>query len=116
MTKFKSELTPQLSSITKKVAWFNIIIQLAFPISATIPVNVFANGNIQENQLINKDNKYQVKEGDTPESIAKQFNIKLFELIEVNPDYVSLVGNLKILFLQQTDKNSLKLLLITHLY
>ncbi|MEQ5324416.1 Ig-like domain-containing protein [Proteus sp. fly-1008] len=96
MTKFKSELTPQLSSITKKVAWFNIIIQLAFPISATIPVNVFADGNIQENQLINKENTYQVKEGDTPESIAKQFNIKLFELIEINPDYVSLVGNLKI--------------------
>ncbi|EEG84724.1 hypothetical protein PROPEN_03087 [Proteus penneri ATCC 35198] len=48
MTKFKSGLTPQLSSITKKVAWFNIFIQLAFPISATLPANVFANGNNQE--------------------------------------------------------------------
>lgn len=53
MTKFKSGLTPQLSSITKKVAWFNIFIQLAFPISATLPANVFANGNNQEKQAIN---------------------------------------------------------------
>ncbi|WIV89056.1 Ig-like domain-containing protein [Proteus appendicitidis] len=99
MTKFKSGLTPQLSSITKKVAWFNIFIQLAFPISATLPANVFANGNNQEKQAINllkKQKTYQVKAGDTPESIAKQFNIKLFKLIEANPDYVSLVGKLKI--------------------
>lgn len=99
MTKFKSGLTPQLSSITKKVAWFNIFIQLAFPISATLPANVFANGNNQEKQAINllkKQETYQVKAGDTPESIAKQFNIKLFKLIEANPDYVSLVGKLKI--------------------
>lgn len=99
MTKFKSGLTPQLSSITKKVAWFNIFIQLAFPISATLPANVFANGNSQEKQAINllkKQKTYQVKVGDTPESIAKQFNIKLFKLIEANPDYVSLVGKLKI--------------------
>lgn len=53
MTKFKSGLTPQLSSITKKVAWFNIFIQLAFPISATIPANVFARENNQEKQTIN---------------------------------------------------------------
>lgn len=99
MTKFKSGLTPQLSSITKKVAWFNIFIQLAFPISATLPANVFADGNNQEKQAINllkKQKTYQVKAGDTPESIAKQFNIKLFKLIEANPDYVSLVGKLKI--------------------
>lgn len=99
MTKFKSGLTPQLSSITKKVAWFNIFIQLAFPISATLPANVFANGNDQEKQYINllkKQKTYQVKMGDTPESIAKQFNIKLFKLIEANPDYVSLVGKLRI--------------------
>ncbi|WP_311752097.1 Ig-like domain-containing protein [Proteus columbae] len=99
MTKFKSGLTPQLSSITKKVAWFNIFIQLAFPISATLPANVFANGNNQEKQTINllkKQKTYQVKAGDTPESIAKQFNIKLFKLIEANPDYVSLVGKLRI--------------------
>ncbi len=99
MTKFKSGLTPQLSSITKKVAWFNIFIQLAFPISATLPANVFADGNNQEKQAINlfkKQKNYQVKAGDTPESIAKQFNIKLFKLIEANPDYVSLVGKLKI--------------------
>lgn len=99
MTKFKSGLTPQLSSITKKVAWFNIFIQLAFPISATLPANVFANGNNQEKQYINllkKQKTYQVKTGDTPESIAKQFNIKLFKLIEANPDYVSLVGKLRI--------------------
>lgn len=99
MTKFKSGLTAQRSSITKKVAWFNIFIQLAFPISATLPANVFANGNNQEKQTINllkKQKTYQVKIGDTPESIAKQFNIKLFKLIEANPDYVSLVGKLKI--------------------
>lgn len=53
MIKFKSGLTPQLSSITKKVAWFNIFIQLAFPISATLPANVFAKENIQEKQTIN---------------------------------------------------------------
>lgn len=99
MTKFKSGLTPQLSSITKKVAWFNIFIQLAFPISATLPANVFAKENSQEKQTINlvqKRNTYQVKKDDTPESIAKKFNIKLFRLIEANPDYVSLVGKLKI--------------------
>lgn len=99
MTKFKSGLTPQLSSITKKVAWFNIFIQLAFPISATIPANVFAKENSQEKQTINlieNKNTYQVQTDDTPESIAKKFNIKLFKLIEANPDYVSLVGKLKI--------------------
>lgn len=99
MIKFKSGLTPQLSSITKKVAWFNIFIQLAFPISATLPANVFAKENIQEKQTINlvkKRNTYQVQKDDTPESIAKKFNIKLFRLIEANPDYVSLVGKLKI--------------------
>ncbi|WPC99687.1 Ig-like domain-containing protein [Proteus terrae] len=99
MTKFKSGLTPQLSSITKKVAWFNIFIQLAFPISATLPANVFAEENSQEKQTINlvqKTNSYQVQKDDTPESIAKKFNIKLFRLIEANPNYVSLVGKLKI--------------------
>ncbi len=99
MTKFKSGLTPQLSSITKKVAWFNIFIQLAFPISATLPANVFAEENNQEKQAINlvqKINTYQVQKDDTPESIAKKFNIKLFRLIEANPNYVSLVGKLKI--------------------
>ncbi|NBN45278.1 LysM peptidoglycan-binding domain-containing protein [Proteus sp. G2626] len=99
MTKFKSGLTPQLSSITKKVAWFNIFIQLAFPISATIPANVFARENNQEKQTINllkKKSTYQVQANDTPESIAKKFNIKLFKLIEANPDYVSLVGKLKV--------------------
>ncbi|MCT8230982.1 Ig-like domain-containing protein [Proteus terrae] len=99
MIKFKSGLTPQLSSITKKVAWFNIFIQLAFPISATLPANVFAKENVQEKQTINlvqKRNIYQVQKDDTPESIAKKFNIKLFRLIEANPDYVSLVGKLKI--------------------
>lgn len=99
MTICKSGLTPQLSSITKKVAWFNIFIQLVFPISATLPANVFANGNNQEKQTIKslKEQKtYLVKVGDTPESIAKQFNIKLFKLIEANPNYVSLVGKLKI--------------------
>ncbi|MCO7051130.1 LysM peptidoglycan-binding domain-containing protein, partial [Proteus terrae] len=88
-----------LSSITKKVAWFNIFIQLAFPISATLPANVFAKENVQEKQTINlvqKRNIYQVQKDDTPESIAKKFNIKLFRLIEANPDYVSLVGKLKI--------------------
>ncbi|XTD81456.1 inverse autotransporter beta domain-containing protein [Proteus vulgaris] len=99
MTKFKSGLTSQLSSITKKVAWFNIFIQLAFPISATIPANVFARENNQEKQTINllkKKSTYQVQANDTPESIAKKFNIKLFKLIEANPDYVSLVGKLKV--------------------
>lgn len=99
MTKFKSGLTPQLSSITKKVAWFNIFIQLAFPISATLPANVFAKENSQEKQTINlidKRSTYQVQKDDTPESIAKKFNLKLFKLIEANPDYVSLVGKLKI--------------------
>ncbi|MDM3867440.1 Ig-like domain-containing protein [Proteus faecis] len=99
MINFKSGLTPQLSSITKKVAWFNIFIQLAFPISATIPANVFAKENNLEKQTINlikSQNTYQVQANDTPESIAKKFNIKLFRLIEANPDYVSLVGKLKI--------------------
>ncbi|ODQ06206.1 Ig-like domain-containing protein [Shigella sp. FC1655] len=99
MTICKSGLTPQLSSITKKVAWFNIFMQLVFPISATLPANVFANGNNQEKQtvkLLKEQKTYLVKVGDTPESIAKQFNIKLFKLIEANPNYVSLVGKLKI--------------------
>ncbi|WP_193014985.1 Ig-like domain-containing protein [Proteus sp. FME41] len=96
MTKSKRGLTPQLASITKTVAWFNIFIQFAFPLSAAIPANVFAKENIQENQTLYKDNIYQVKEGDTPESIAEQLNIKLFKLIEANPDNVSLVGKLKI--------------------
>ncbi|WP_235378850.1 hypothetical protein, partial [Proteus faecis] len=72
MINFKSGLTPQLSSITKKVAWFNIFIQLAFPISATIPANVFAKENNLEKQTINlikSQNTYQVQVNDTPESI-----------------------------------------------
>lgn len=99
MTISKYGLTPQLSAIAKKVAWVNIFIQFAFPISATIPSNVFAKENIQENQFINKPinrDHYQVQKDDTPESIAKKFNIKLSKLIEDNPDYVSLVGKLKI--------------------
>lgn len=99
MTISKYGLTPQLSAIAKKVAWVNIFIQFAFPISATIPSNVFAKENIQENQSINKPinrDHYQVQKDDTPESIAKKFNIKLSKLIEDNPDYVSLVGKLKI--------------------
>lgn len=99
MTISKYGLTPQLSAIAKKVAWVNIFIQFAFPISATIPSNVFAKENIKENQFINKPinrDHYQVQKDDTPESIAKKFNIKLSKLIEDNPDYVSLVGKLKI--------------------
>ena len=99
MTISKYGLTPQLSSIAKKVAWTNIFIQFVFPIAASIPANVFASENVNENQFINKTllrNLYQVKDGDTPESIAKNFNIKLSKLIEANPDYVSLVGRLKI--------------------
>lgn len=99
MTISKYGPTPLLSSVAKKVTWINIFIQFAFPISASIPANVFAKENSQENQIINIStlhNYYQVKEDDTPDSIAKKFNIKLSQLIEANPDYVSLVGKLKI--------------------
>ncbi|OAT25897.1 Ig-like domain-containing protein [Proteus myxofaciens] len=99
MTISKYGLTSELSGIAKKIAWANIVIQFAFPITASLPANVFAKQNSQEKQFISTNvlrNTYQVKGGDTPDSIAKNFNIKLSQLIEENPDYVSLSGKLKI--------------------
>ena len=58
-------------------------IQLAFPIVTTMPTQTFANeNNFKKHNIsdINQQNTYQVKAGDTPESIAKKFNIKLFKI------------------------------------
>ena len=52
MTKFKSGLTPQLSSITKKVAWFNIFIQLAFYLGNAL-ANVSQKNSQEKNKTIN---------------------------------------------------------------
>ncbi len=144
MTTLNNVPSPRPSSITRKVAWLNIFIQLAFPIVTTMPTQTFANeNNFKKHNIsdINQQNTYQVKAGDTPESIAKKFNIKLFKLIEANPQHVSLTGELKINdgtilnipneYLlkkksgsiikmrqspQQRAKSSLKLLLIIHFY
>ncbi len=99
MTTLNNVPSPRPSSITRKVAWLNIFIQLAFPIVTTMPTQTFANeNNFKKHNIsdINQQNTYQVKAGDTPESIAKKFNIKLFKLIEANPQHVSLTGELKI--------------------
>lgn len=99
MTTLNNVPSPRPSSITRKVAWLNIFIQLAFPIVTTMPTQTFANeNNFKKHNIsdINQQNTYQVKVGDTPESIAKKFNIKLFKLIEANPQHVSLTGELKI--------------------
>ncbi len=99
MTTLNNVPSPRPSSITRKVAWLNIFIQLAFPIVPTMPTQTFANeNNFKKHNIsdINQKNTYQVKAGDTPESIAKKFNIKLFKLIEANPQHVSLTGELKI--------------------
>lgn len=85
MTISKYGLTSELSGIAKKIAWANIVIQFAFPITASLPANVFAKQNLQEKQFISTNvlrNTYQVKVGDSPDSIAKKFNIKLSQLIE----------------------------------
>ncbi|WP_368870410.1 LysM peptidoglycan-binding domain-containing protein [Proteus mirabilis] len=143
MTTLNNVPSPRPSSITRKVAWLNIFIQLALPIVTTMPTHTFANeNNFKKHNIINinQQNTYQVKAGDTPESIAKNFNIKLFKLIEANPQHVSLTGELKINdgtilnipneYLlkksgsiikmrpspQQRAKSSLKLLLIIHFY
>lgn len=45
MTTLNNVPSPRPSSITRKVAWLNIFIQLAFPIVTTMPTQTFANEN-----------------------------------------------------------------------
>ncbi|NBM53946.1 hypothetical protein GWI68_03935 [Proteus sp. G2669] len=52
----KRDFTLPISSITKKVTWINIFIQIAFPVSATLPYSAFAQDNQTKNQINSSNN------------------------------------------------------------
>ncbi|MBI6527788.1 inverse autotransporter beta domain-containing protein [Proteus vulgaris] len=54
----KWDVTSPISSITKKVTWINIFIQIAFPVSATFPYSTFAQDNQTKNQINNSNNEH----------------------------------------------------------
>lgn len=62
MTTLNNVPSPRPSSITRKVAWLNIFIQLAFPIVATMPTQTFANeNNLKKHNISDINQKMLIK-------------------------------------------------------